>query len=232
MTEKESAFEKISSVITIAANAVTMNALFLLACLPIVTIGAAWNGLFSAIRYNVRGEKWFEGFKYGFKNRFLRGTVAWLIMLVFTAIAILDFSLVLSAMNVARLIASSLMLLLVFALNGSLILLNVYIPTNVGNWVRNAVNMVFYAPLQIFITGLLMWLPIMMAIFFPQYFWYLIMVFVVAYYILASLGITMLMKKPLIHYLVQAREQGTLLVEEGKQRQTEKESQEGVEHHE
>ena len=231
MKENSSLFEKLGKVITIAANSVMMNVVFLVACLPIVTIGPAWNALFSAIRYNIRGEKWLTGFKVGFKTRFWRSVAAWIPMLVMIAITFLDVTAFASVETfttetIVRLTASAIMLLLMAGLNAALILLNVYIPTRVGEWIRNAVNMVFQAPLQLALTGILMWFPLLLAYFAMDYFYYFIMVFIVAYYILIAFCITMLMKQTLLDYLLEARAQGTLLREEGKQKQDEEASEE------
>jgi len=45
LNQNQSFFEKIGSLVNVIANAVLMNVLFLLACIPVVTIGAAWNAL-------------------------------------------------------------------------------------------------------------------------------------------------------------------------------------------
>lgn len=235
MKQTESLFEKFGKLLSIAGNAVMMNLLFLAGCLPIVTIGASWNGLFSAIRYNVRGEKWFQGFKVGFTTRFWRSVLSWLIMLV-PIFVVLEFDVISAVLeadgtfrawdsftveNIVRLIFACIMALLLTGFNGALTLLNVYIPTSVGNWVRNAANMVFAAPLQVVLTGLLMWFPVLMVQLFPTYFYFLVMIFVVAYFVLAALFVTMLMKDPLLDCLLEARAEGTLLQEEGKQKDEE-----------
>ena len=64
--EKPTMLEKIGKAINYAGNTVMMNLLFLVACLPIVTIGQAWCGLLTAVRYQIRGDKWTAGFKKGF----------------------------------------------------------------------------------------------------------------------------------------------------------------------
>lgn len=223
MEQKETILEKLGRILSMAGNAIMMNLLFLLSCLPVVTMGAAWNALFSAIRYNVRGEKWFEGFKFGFKIRFWRSLLGWTLMLVLNAITILDFTAYLmvdaySVEGVVRLVASGVMMLLSTGFTGALILLNVYVPTSVSNWLRNAVNLVFKAPLQLALVGALMWFPLLLAMLAYEFFYYFVMVFVVAYFVLAALGITMLMKQPLLDCLIEARTEGILTSEEGKQK--------------
>lgn len=225
--------EKLGRVINIAANAIMMNVLFLVACLPIVTIGAAWNALFSAIRYNIRGEKWFEGFKFGYKTRFWRSLLSWVIMLIPIGMFVLS-DVVAPLMNengelialstlgveaIIRLVFACLITLMLAGFNGALILLNVYIPTSVSNWVSNGAKMFFKAPLQLALVGLLMWFPLLLAFFSFQYFFYFIMVFIVVYYMLAALGITILMKNTLMDFLAEARAEGTLISEEGKRKE-------------
>lgn len=214
--EKETLLDKITKAITIAGNFVMMNLLFLLAALPVVTMGQAWSGLVSAMRYNIRGDKWIDGFKAGYKSRFLRGTVAWCILLLFTAIMTFDM-MTYSAVEtftteiIVRLVMSCIMFVLVSGLTVAFILLNVYIPTETSQWIRNSVNMVFKAPLQLAVSGVLIWLPFLLAIFYYDIFYYCIMIFVVAYYALATLIVTILMKDTLIYYLLEARAAGTLL---------------------
>ena len=221
MKQKETMFEKISKAITLIGNFIMMNLLFLVACLPVVTIGQAWCGLFSAVRYNIRGEKWFTGFKIGFKTRFWRGILAWLLILPFFVILFLDVTAYFTVEQftvelVIRLIASAVMFLVTTGLLGALLLLNVYIPTTVGNWIRNGVGMVFQVPLQLMAAGGLMWMPLLLAFLAFNIFYYFVMVFVVAYFTLAAVGNTMLMKQALLDCLVEARANGTLLQEEGK----------------
>lgn len=223
MKEKETILEKLGRIITIAANAVLMNVVFLLACIPIVTIGAAWNGLFSAIRYNVRGEKWFDGFKYGFKTRFVRSLLSWLIMLpvigfvlYFDVLApLLDpaFMKALTTQGIVRLVFAGLMALMLTGFHAALILLNVYIPTSVGDWISNASKLFFKVPLQLALVGGLMWFPLVLAFLNFQYFFYFIMVFIVVYYMLVAVGVTMMMKNALLDCLLEARAEGILIDE-------------------
>ena len=223
MQEKQSFFEKIGNLINIVANAVLMNVMFLVACIPIVTIGAAWNALFSAIRYNVRGEKWFVGFKVGYKTRFWRSLISWVIMLIPIGL-VLYFDVVLPLMtpeymanlggrDTGRLVAAGVMGLMLTGFNAALILLNVYIPTSVGNWISNASKLFFKVPLQLAVVGAIMWFPPMLALLSFQYFFFFGMVFLVAYFMLGALGITMLMKNALLDCLLDAREEGTLIDE-------------------
>lgn len=227
--------EKIGRIINMAGTAVLMNLLFLASCIPVVTIGQAWCGLTSAIRYNIRGDSWWEGYKAGFKNRFWRGTIAWIIMLAATAYLMLDLNHAVlngfyqdggvNTAYIAPLVGASLMFAVVGMLTVSLLMLNVYIPTNISNWIRNAVDMIFKYPLYLLAAAVLFWLPVVLGVLWFSIFYMAALIFVAAYFTLASLGCTMLLKEPLIDYLLDARANDTLISEEGKQKQVDEEEE-------
>lgn len=231
MKEKETLLDKITKVINYAGSVILMNLLFLVACLPVVTIGAAWSGLVTALRYNIRGDSWFQGFQFGYKTRFLRSTVAWVLLAAATmylltdvnhAVANLlpafaqDFQAVISSPYLVPAIAAIVMSLLAGMLTVSFLILNVYIPTGVGRWVENGVNMVFKAPLQLAGCAILFWLPVIFAMFLTGYFFLGALVWICAYFAIAALVTTFVLKHTLMDYLVTAREEGTLIAEEGR----------------
>lgn len=231
MQEKDTILDKISRVITKVGTAMMMNLMFLVACLPIVTIGQAWCALFSALRYQIRGESWWNGFKHGFKTRFWRGTIFWVLMLPLVVIMVLDFHHYLhyfltEGKYLANVIASGVMICLMFMLTSSFLIMNVYIHTNVENWIRNAVKVIFKAPLQLLLTAAFMWAPLVVAYVKPEWVWYFIMIFVVIYFMLAALISTILMKGTLMDFLIDARYDGTLLSEEGRPIETKNEEEE------
>lgn len=227
--------EKLGRIINMAGTAVLMNLLFLASCLPVVTIGQAWCALTSAIRYNIRGDSWWEGYKTGFKTRFWRGTISWVLMLAAAAYLMLDLNHAVlmgfyqeSGVNTAYispLVAASLMFAVVGMLTVSLLTLNVYIPTSIGDWIRNAVNMIFKYPLQLLAAAVLFWLPVVLGVLWFSIFYMVALIFLAAYFTLAALGCTMLLKDALVDYLLDARANGTLLAEEGKRKEAEPEEE-------
>ncbi len=236
MKQKETLYEKLGRIITMAGTAVLMNLLFLVSCLPIITIGQAWCALASAIRYNIRGDSWWEGYKNGFKTRFLRGTIAWCCILVAAVYLMGDLnhtvyqafyvSETVATQNIGPMIAAAVMFTIMGMLSVSLLILNVYIPTRPMEWIRNAVDMLFKFPLQLLGAAVLFWLPPVLGVLWFSIFYMAALVFVAVYFTLAALGATMLLKEPLVHYLLNARANGTLLAEEGKRtEQTEEDAE-------
>lgn len=225
--EKPTLLDKIGKVISIAGNFILMNLLFLLASLPIVTMGQAWCGLLTAVRYNIRGDKWQTGFKVGFKTRFWRGTIMWIIMLAIDVFMMLDLfeTVALVGFDIPSVMAAlvfALMIMVTFSLQ----ILNVYVPTGIGQWLHNGVNMVFKVPLELLAAAVLFWVPFVMLYRWTGAFLYCIMIFLTVYFTLAAVAGTLVLKNALIHYLLEARAGGTLIAEEDNKKQESPETEE------
>ena len=223
MREQETILDKVNKVITFAGRVILMNLLFLVCCVPIVTVGQAWCALLTGIRYQIRKDSWFAGFKKGFTTRFWRSMIAWCVMLIPNVYFILEvhhgFAQVFvenNSGNMAQFISACVMLALTTMLTAALLLLNVYIPTKVSTWITNATSMVFKAPLMLLITAGLMWLPVLLGVLRMDWLIFTVMIFLVAYFPLSGLVSTLALKGTLIDYLVEARADGSLLAEEGK----------------
>lgn len=222
MSKKRTSLDKFNDIITKIGTIIMMNLMFLVACVPVVTIGQAWCGLLTALRYHIRGDKWFDGFKFGYKTRFLRGTIAWCVMLALAAFCMIDlWTYINGGADLPAIIASCVMFALVAMLSVSLLVLNVYIPTSITNWLKNAVNMIFKGHIWLLISAAVMWLPAVVAVFWGDIFYLTLMIYAAAYYALAALLITLILKDALLAFLIQARAEGTLIAEEGKQKELE-----------
>ena len=216
--EKKTGIQKLYSVVTFAGTLVLMNFMFLISCIPVVTIGQAWCALLSAVRYNIRGDKWFDGFKAGFKKRFWRGLLSWCILLPVNAYLLIDVHHYYAGGYLEPLISSCFVFLLTAMVTTALIILNVYIPTSVKKWISNAVGLVFKAPLQLAAATALWVVPVILAMLWPLTFFYIIMVFIAVYFAVVALVTTLSLKRPLMDLLLSARADGSLLAEEGKTR--------------
>ncbi len=237
MQEKETIIDKLGKYISMAGNAIMMNLLFLVSCIPVFTIGASWCGLLTAIRYYIRGEKWFTGFKTGFKTRFLRSTIAWCVMLIPNIYFLLDVRYTYASFqqvgfaHLTPFIGAVLMFVLSAMITVSLLIFNVYIPTKVGDWLRNSVNLLFKVPLELLGCAAMFWFPVV--VFSVQewqfIFVYGLMIFVALYFTLAAMGNTLLLKNALVQYLLKARADGILIAEEGKKPEAPAEEEEEYE---
>ncbi len=225
MKEKVTTLDKLNNIISIAGRTVLMSLLFLVSCLPVVTIGQAWCALLTGIRWQIRGDSWFEGYKFGFKNRFWRGIAAWCVLLIPNVYFLLEVSGLYTVMQelnggygpyVARLGFAGLMFAMTTMVTTALLLLNVYIPTKISLWISNATSMVFKAPLLLLAAALLFWLPVLLTILEPAIMFFIFPLFLVAYYPLQGWVATLALKGTIIDYLIDARADGTLLAEEGR----------------
>lgn len=223
--EKKSTIEKIGGVINLFGNAILMNLIFLAACLPIVTIGQAWCGLLGAIRYNIRGESWFAGFKTGYKTRFLRGTIIWCLGLVVCFFLMNDINQAMVAKANTMLPFSWAMFAFAAMIVQSALLLNVYIYTNVNNWIKNMVNLLFKGFIPLLICTALFWAPIVVVFLFNAWIVYeCAMILLCAYFAAIALVFTMTMKGHLTDMLLQCRADGLIIAEEGQQKDPDEES--------
>lgn len=214
--EKPTILDKINKVITVAGSIILMNLLFLVASIPIVTMGQAWCGLLTAVRYQIRGDKWLDGFKKGFTTRFWRGTIVWVLMAAVDVFFMLDMfdTIALVGLDVPSVMAAlvfALMIMITFSLQ----ILNVYVPTSIGQWLRNGVNMVFKAPIELLGAAALFWVPFAMLWRWTGWFVYVIMIFITAYFALVAVAGTMVLKNALVLYLLEARATKTLLEDDG-----------------
>ena len=217
MQEKETIIDKIGRILTKVGTVLMMNLMFLLCSIPVVTMGQSWCALLSAIRYQIRGDSWWDGFKFGFKTRLVRGIVAWTALLGVDVLLLLDVLQYTQAeVSIMYPIASCAMFALMCMLTMAFMVLNVYIPTSIGDWVKNATGMVFKAPLQLLCAAALFWAPVLLCLYRFDLFFYVVMIFVVAYFAISALATTILLKNVLMEYLVEARAEGTLLAEEGR----------------
>lgn len=215
LKEKETLTDKVGKAITIAGTAILMNLLFLVACIPIVTIGPAWNALLTSVRYHIRGDGWFKGFLTGFKTRFFRSLISWCICLPLCWILLADLNYALRSGNWVDIGVCILFFSMAAMLTMALQVLNVYIPTGISQWLKNGVNF-FRHPLVLFGSAVLFWAPVLLALLWDaMIFMQIVMIFVAVYFTLAAVGTTMLLKEGLVEFLQEARENGTLLAEEG-----------------
>lgn len=84
------------------ADIVGLNLLFMICCLPIITIGASASAFYSNMMKLVQDEETYiiHGFFSAFKENFKKATIIWLIMFFFGAFLALDIYLVTSAGDV------------------------------------------------------------------------------------------------------------------------------------
>jgi len=202
---------KVMKFVNLAGTAVMLNLLFLLACVPVITIGPALCGLYSGVRYMIRGDGPVRGFWEGFKTHFVRMLVAGVI---FTAI-IAYFVIVLnSAYNtwlecgvIRDMLVYSVPAIVPVMLLAALVPLNIYVPYSPVDWLRNGVNLVFKAPLWILLSAMLLATPIACLLWASDIFILGIVIFVGFWFSIAAFVSTLLLKNALRNMLLEYRKE-------------------------
>lgn len=181
---------------------IILNLLFLLCCLPVVTIGAAQAGLYTGLR--VLADKEDDSsptaaFFRGFGNGFGKITIAYCIMLVLIAlVGYSAASVVFYDMNgVSAPVWVSVVGLYISALFQTVIsIFHSRFSCTVGQLFRNAWLLYLAHPLRCTLITILTWLPILVFLIDLQVFILATPVMLAIYFSFAALLCNSLMKKP------------------------------------
>lgn len=184
------------------ANTILLNMLFLLCCVPVVTIGAAFTALFSGCRALMNDEACFKAFFRSFRSGFKRATLAWLILLPVLAVLGLTAHSVWLYMNAGLKMGA---FTLVVALIGLAIALSVVMMTflfysrfecTLHQLLRNGLYMTLAYFVRSIVIGLMNWAPLLMFFLTPYAFMQLAIIYIALWSgVSASLSVW-LMKKP------------------------------------
>ena len=200
-------------IINVVGSAILLNMLFLVSCLPIVTMGSAWSGLYTAVRFWIRGDEWFEGYKEGFKSHFLSLNLVYLInfamdgYLIINTIAMLYYRV---DGFVLPLIFTCLVLLLCLAFTGVLVPVRIYIPGTFRQWLLRCSMLVTRKPHYAVLTGVLMLLPFIILytmIGNVRLTLTLLLILISVYFTVMVFLVSILWKDALIQLLLEAREE-------------------------
>jgi len=184
------------------ANTMLLNMLFLVCCVPVVTIGAAFTALFSGCRALMNDEACFKAFFRSLRAGFKRATLAWLILLPVLAVLGLTAHSVWLYMNAGLKMGA---FTLVVALIGLAIALSVVMMTflfysrfecTLRQLLRNGLYVTLAYFIRAIIIGLMNWAPLLMFLLTPYTFMQLAIIHLVLWFgVSASLSVW-LMKKP------------------------------------
>ena len=177
----------------LAGTAIIINVAFLLFCIPVLTIGPATCGMYSALRYVVQGKGWFSGFWDGIKKNFFRNTLVGSVLTVMIGYMAVDFNnalgFYLEGYSYVPLVIYTIGLLPLLMVFSALWPLNVFVPCDSGTeWIKNGLKLLVKAPLQLLLISVLMILPIALVLYLPDIAFMMLIVFIAVYY--AAVGFT------------------------------------------
>lgn len=213
---------KVLNLVNKIGTFILMNMMFLIGCLPIVTIGASWSGLYSAVRFTIRGEGWFAGYKEGFKTGLLRNCLATTFGLLVGYYALNNLLpavlMLVEGVEVTTatilVVAFGVLLLAVLLVLAIMVPVNLYIRTDYDRWLKNIFYLIGHAPIQCLVATALVWFPVYQMIFPTWDFIFFAIPYVAAYFVVVGWVNTMLLKTPLIRLKERETEAGTLLDED------------------
>ena len=224
---------KVMKFVNLAGYAIMVNFLFLIACAPILllmvafqlpspwsyvlagvsmlSIGPAFSGLFSAVRYMIRGDGAARGFWDGICTNWLRmmitGAVFMGIIVYFIIMVNAAYDTWLNENNVQDMFVYGIPALVPLMLFTALIPLNIYIDYSLADWLKNGVNLCVKAPVWVLFSAVLLWVPVVCLFWIPDIFYMIIVVFVGFWFTLAAFASTVMLKNGLIDRLVEHREE-------------------------
>lgn len=189
---------------------ILLNLLFLLCCLPIVTIGAAQSGLYYGVRTLRDPEddrSCYKLFFKGFAAGFWKVTLVWCVFLIFDGI--LTYTMLKCYANAGNgllmpwgIPAAGLIFSLI--LHSLLTIFHSQFSCGPLQLVRNSLILFFTNPFHSILVAVLTWVPLVIALVQPNLFLDLFPVVLLVYYSLALLIASTVMKKPfqrLIDYM-------------------------------
>lgn len=184
------------------ANTMLLNILFLICCVPVFTIGAAFTALFSGCRALMNDEACFKAFFRGLRSGFKRATLVWLIQLPVLVVLALTAHSVWVYMNagmkmgVFTLIVSLIGLVIALAVSMMTFLFYSRFECTLRQLLKNGTLMTMAYLFRAILIGLANWAPVIMFFLTPYTFLQLSIIFVVLWFgVSASLSVW-LMKKP------------------------------------
>lgn len=203
---------KFAQVMSFVADLLITNILFLLCCVPVVTIGAAQAGLYTAMRRledPTDGRSCYKAFFEGFKNGFLRITVTHIICLVLIAVTFWSMSIAFEAKDTGILVhwaVPCVALIFLMILQALSTVFHSRFDCTPFNLIRNSLMLLITHPLRSILIGALSWAPVLLFCLAPEWFFKLGALFVSVYYSIAFLFSVVLLKKP-FQVLMDAMEQ-------------------------
>lgn len=181
------------------ANIAVLNLLFLLCCLPVVTIGASLTALYAGLRSMVKKEPCLRAFWLAFRKSFLRATLAWVILLplnIFFISNVVFNCYYLAQGSVLGLIVSILFAALLLSITTTVFLFYSRFEATVFQLLRYGVSLSFSHPVRSLLIALFTWAPFLLFFLAFPIFLALGMVWLLFYFSLVATAAIWLMNAP------------------------------------
>ncbi len=192
---------KLMQYLGLVADMMIVNILFLLCCIPIVTIGPALSGLYASMRQLADKEddnSNIKAFFKGFKNGFAQICAANLIMMVIDGILAYTILMCISYADSGVFVHWMYPVIAavpVLILHSLMPVFHSQFSCTFSQLFRNVWILMITHPLHALITGILTWLPAGLFLFAPDLFVRSSMILLTVYFSLSSYAIVLLFRK-------------------------------------
>ena len=182
-----------------AAHLIFLNLIFVLCCLPVITIGSALTALYAASRAAAKSEPCYRLFFQAFTASFKRATLAWLVLvpvLLFGAFTLFASRYMMVPMDVTGTVLSSVLLLAALALGSMLSMYYSCFEGSLWELFKSAFILIFTHPIQTVLLTLLLWAPLVVFFISPLLFAKLFSLWLFASFSFGAVAGLLLMSKP------------------------------------
>ena len=199
MNENKKRRMNLFELLDFAGTMIILNMLFIIFSIPIVTIGSAYNALYTAGRAIVKDEPAIRTFLKTFFKDFGKPTLFWVVLLplnaalIFSTISIYYYQ---KDGYLPVLIVSAIATVITLGITSMGLLFNTFFDCPAKSLFKNAVLVYAANPFRGFLIGLISWLPIHLYIVLPWSFFEFIMIWFFAYFSVAIMLCFSLIKKP------------------------------------
>ena len=179
------------------ADMMAVNVAFLIACIPIFTIGSAKTALFDcAAKWAEKEDAGISTFIRSFKANFRSGILPGVLVLVMTVVLCVDFLLAFSEVGMLFIrVVTIVVMVLFFSYSEQLFLFLARFECKFSELLRNTLIMVLSNPLRSVLCAVMMELPLMVFLSAPALFVTLTMLWFLGYFSLAAWLSAKLMQK-------------------------------------
>ena len=173
---------KLIAALDTLANTMILTVLFILCCLPVITVGAAFTALFAACRAQTRGLSCFRAFFKSFKNNFLTATLVWLVLGLPLLLCVwCAWVVLINKLFVLALIMSIVGGVLLLVLLTMCLLFYSRFECSFRQLIKNGMVMILAFPIRSVLIAALAWAPVLCFFISPYYFQMLAMVWFCLY---------------------------------------------------
>lgn len=193
---------KFSIVLRAIADWMILNIIYLITCIPLITVGAAGAGLMNAARViqdKNRDESYIKAYFRGFRAGFVRITVIWAVLLIIAVFMLYILGTAVyvdGSLDTAPVICAVVALIAVMLLQSMAVAFHSQFDCSIMQILRSALLMTLMHPFRAIAMALLIWAPVLIALLDSYVFLQLLPIWVMLYYGASYQACVLLMKKP------------------------------------